>query len=54
MESDKEPLSFGRYLQATRLEKKISLEQISQQTRIGVGNLLLSRRITSGYPPRYM
>ena len=41
MESDNEPLSFGRYLQAIRLEKKISLEQISQQTRIGVGNLLL-------------
>ena len=41
MESDKEPLSFGRYLQAARLEKKISLEQVSQQTRIGLGNLLL-------------
>jgi len=41
MESDKEPLSFGRYLQATRLEKKISLEHVSQQTRIGLGNLLL-------------
>ena len=41
MESDKEALSFGRYLQATRLEKKISLEQVSQQTRIGRGNLLL-------------
>ena len=41
MESDKEPLSFGRYLQDIRLEKKISLEQVSQQTRIGLGNLLL-------------
>ena len=41
MDSDKEPLSFGRYLQAIRLEKKISLEQVSQQTRIGLGNLLL-------------
>jgi cytoskeletal protein RodZ len=41
MESDKESLSFGRYLQAIRLEKKISLEQVSQQTRIGIGNLLL-------------
>jgi len=40
MQSDKEPLSFGRYLQAIRLEKKISLEQVSQQTRIGLGNLL--------------
>ena len=41
MESKKESLSFGRYLQAIRLEKKISLEQVSQQTRIGIGNLLL-------------
>ena len=41
MESDKEPQSFGRYLQTIRLEKKISLEQVSQQTRIGLGNLLL-------------
>ena len=41
MESDKESLSFGRYLQAIRLEKKISLEQVSEQTRIGLGNLLL-------------
>jgi cytoskeleton protein RodZ len=41
MESDKESQSFGRYLQTIRLEKKISLEQVSQQTRIGLGNLLL-------------
>lgn len=41
MESDKEPLSFGHYLQSIRLEKKIGLEQISEQTRIGLGNLLL-------------
>jgi len=41
MESDKEPLSFGRYLQEIRLEKKIGLEQVSQQTRISLGNLLL-------------
>ena len=41
MKSDKEPLSFGRYLQDIRLEKKISLEQVSQQTRIGLGNILL-------------
>ena len=41
MESEKEPLSFGRYLQAIRLEKKISLEQVAKQTRIGLGNLLL-------------
>ena len=41
MESDKESLSFGRYLQTIRQENKISLEQVSQQTRIGLGNLLL-------------
>ena len=41
MNSDKESLSFGRYLQAIRLEKKISLEKVSAQTRIGLGNLLL-------------
>jgi cytoskeleton protein RodZ len=41
MKNDKESLSFGRYLQAIRLEKKISLEQVSEQTRIGLGNLLL-------------
>ncbi len=41
MDADKESISFGRYLQAIRLEKKISLEQISQQTRIGLRSLLL-------------
>ncbi len=41
MESDQESLSFGRYLQTIRLEKKISLEQVSQQTRIGLGSLSL-------------
>ena len=41
MNNDKESLSFGRYLQAVRLEKKISLEQVAAQTRIGLGNLLL-------------
>ncbi|MEJ2164821.1 MAG: helix-turn-helix domain-containing protein [Desulfobacterales bacterium] len=41
MERDKESLSFGRYLQAIRLEKKISLEQVAKQTRIGLGNLML-------------
>ena len=40
MESKKPSLSFGRYLQAVRLEKKISLEQIAEQTRIGVSTLL--------------
>ncbi len=41
MSDDKESLSFGRYLQAIRLEKKISLEQVAAQTRVGLGNLLL-------------
>jgi cytoskeletal protein RodZ len=41
MKNDKESLSFGHYLQAIRLEKKISLEQVAEQTRIGMGNLLL-------------
>lgn len=32
--ADKAPLSFGRYLQAVRLEKGISLEVVSKETRI--------------------
>ena len=39
--NDKESLSFGRYLQSIRLEKKISLEDVAAQTRIGLGNLIL-------------
>ena len=41
MNTNPDSLSFGRYLQAIRLEKKISLEKISAQTRIGLANLLL-------------
>jgi len=41
MESGRQLLSFGRYLQSKRLEKKMSLEQIARQTRIGVDTLLL-------------
>ena len=41
MNSEHLTTSFGRYLQAIRLEKKISLEKVSAQTRIGIGNLLL-------------
>jgi cytoskeletal protein RodZ len=41
MKNDKESLSFGRYLQSIRVEKKISLEEVAAQTRIGLGNLLL-------------
>jgi cytoskeletal protein RodZ len=41
MNTNHDSLSFGRYLQAIRLEKKISLEKISAQTRIGLDNLML-------------
>ena len=41
MENGKEALSFGRYLQAIRQKKNISLEQVAAQTRIGLGNLIL-------------
>ena len=41
MNNGKESLSFGRYLQAIRREKNISLEQVAEQTRIGLGNLML-------------
>jgi cytoskeletal protein RodZ len=34
-------MSFGRYLQSLRLEKGISLERVSKQTRISLDNLLL-------------
>ena len=39
MKPEHDSLSFGRYLQAIRLEKKVSLENISAQTRIGLANL---------------
>lgn len=41
MTSSKESLSFGQYLQSIRLEKKISLEKVSDETRIGLGTLKL-------------
>ena len=41
MASAKDSLSFGQYLQMLRLEKKISLEQVSEETRIGLGMLKL-------------
>jgi len=41
MKPEQHSHSFGRYLQAIRLEKKISLEKISAQTRIGMANLLM-------------
>ena len=41
MKSEKNLFSFGRYLQSMRLEKKISLEKVSEETRIAIGNLQL-------------
>ena len=41
MKYDEDSLAFGRYLQTIRLEKKISLEKVSEETRIGLGNLML-------------
>ena len=41
MKSEKNSFSFGRYLQSIRLEKKISLEKVSEETRIAIGNLQL-------------
>jgi len=41
MPSVRDSLSFGQYLQALRLEKKISLEKISDETRIGLSMLQL-------------
>jgi len=39
MKSGENLFSFGRYLQSIRLEKKISLGKISEETRIAIGNL---------------
>lgn len=41
MKEDQDSLSFGRYLQAIRLKKKISLEEVSAQTRIGLSSLMM-------------
>ena len=41
MKPDKKSLSFGQYLQAIRLEKKISLEKVSEETRIALDILKL-------------
>jgi cytoskeletal protein RodZ len=39
MESSSEQASFGRYLQAIRVEKRISLDQVAEETRIAVRSL---------------
>jgi cytoskeleton protein RodZ len=41
MKNELESASYGSYLKAIRLEKKISLEQVAEQTRVGMGSLLL-------------
>jgi cytoskeletal protein RodZ len=41
MKTGKNLFSFGRYLQSIRFEKKISLEKVSEETRIAMGNLQL-------------
>jgi cytoskeletal protein RodZ len=41
MKTEKESFSFGRYLQSMRLEKKITLENVSEETRIAVSNIQL-------------
>ena len=41
MKTEKESSSFGRYLQSKRLEKKINLEKVSEETRIAINNLRL-------------
>jgi len=41
MKPEKAFFSFGRYLQSTRMERKISLEKVSEETRISVRNLQL-------------
>ena len=41
MKSEKESFSFGRFLQSMRLAKNISLEKVSQETRIAISNLQL-------------
>ena len=41
MIEDKDSLSFGRYLKSIRLEKGISLKEISNETKIRMDTLLL-------------
>ena len=41
MKPEKELFSFGRYLQSIRMEKKISLKKVSEETRIAVQMLQL-------------
>ena len=51
MATDKKFLSFGRYLQAIRIEKDINLETVSKETKIGIENLMLIEREGHGKLP---
>ena len=51
MEAPLPPSSYGRYLQAIRLEKKISLERVAAQTRIGLSTLQAIEHEESGRLP---
>jgi transcriptional regulator with XRE-family HTH domain len=53
MEFSSEQASFGRYLQAIRVEKRISLDQVAEETRIAVRNLeAIDREDPQGLPPK--
>jgi cytoskeletal protein RodZ len=52
MESSSQQASFGRYLQAIRLEKRISLDQVAEETRIAIRSLeAIDREDPQGLPP---
>ncbi|VEN75026.1 conserved hypothetical protein [Candidatus Desulfarcum epimagneticum] len=51
MGKDYSMLSFGRYLQSIRLEKRMNLEDISAETRIGIETLhMIEKEDHSGLP----
>jgi cytoskeletal protein RodZ len=52
MESSPEQASFGRYLHAVRIAKRISLDQVAEETRIAVRSLeAIDREDPLGLPP---
>ena len=56
MIEDKDSLSFGRYLKSIRFEKGISLEEISNETKIrmDIRSFLLRRTILPDYLLKFM
>ena len=53
MEFSSKQASFGGYLQAIRVEKRISLDQVAEETRIAVRNLeAIDREDPQGLPPK--